>query len=157
VTPIGAMALFGGACFAGRRMAYLLPLAAMLLSDLVLGYTRFGLWSLLAIQPVVYACFLATATIGHTIADRRSVWQVAGGTLAGSLLFFVVTNLATWAGGRLYPLTASGLAACYTAAIPFFRNSLIGDAAFTAILFGGLAMLEHRLAWMRERTASVPA
>ncbi len=118
VTPIGAMALFGGACFVNRKMAYLLPLAAMLLSDLVLGYTRFGLWSLLAIQPVVYACLLATAAIGHYIADRRSVWQVAGGALAGSLLFFVVTNLATWAGGRLYPLTASGLAACYTAAHP---------------------------------------
>ena len=126
VTPIAAMALFGGACFANRKMAYLLPLAAMLLSDLVLGFTRYGLLSLLAIQPVVYACILATTALGQLIKDRRSVWQVGTATLAGSLLFFVVTNFAVWAAGHLYPLTGSGLAACYVAAIPFFRNSLAG-------------------------------
>jgi hypothetical protein len=157
VTPIGAIALFGGACVINRKLAYLLPMAAMLLSDLVLGYTRYGLWSMLAIQPVVYACILATTAIGQCIADRRSAWQVGAAALAGSLLFFVVTNLATWAGGHLYPLTTSGLAACYTAAIPFFRNSLLADAAFTAILFGGLAVLENRIAWMRQGSASVPA
>ena len=157
MTPIGAMALFGGACFLDRRMAYLLPMVAMLLSDLVLGFTRYGIWSLLAIQPVVYACFLATTALGQCIRDRRSVWQVGAAALAGSVLFYEVTNFAVWAGGHLYPLTASGLATCYIEAIPFFRNSLVGDAAFTAILFGGLAMLENRLAWMRESTKSVPA
>jgi hypothetical protein len=157
VTPIGAMALFGGACFISRRTTYLLPLAAMLLSDLVLGATRYDLRSLIATQPVVYICILATTAIGQCIADRRSAWQVGGAALAGSLLFFLVTNLTTWASGQLYALTASGLAECYTKAIPFFRNSLIGDAAFTAILFGGLAMLENRVAWMRERAASAPA
>jgi hypothetical protein len=157
LTPIGAMALFGGACFLDRRMAYLLPMAAMLLSDLVLGITHYGLWKLVAIQPVVYACILATTAIGQLIADRRSVWRVGGAALAGSLLFFVVTNFAAWAGGHGYPMTAAGLAECYWKGIPYFRNTLAGDAAFTAILFGGLAILENRLAWMREKPASVPA
>jgi hypothetical protein len=157
MTPIGAMALFGGACFLDRRMAYLLPIAAMLLSDLVLGMTHYGLWRLLAIQPIVYACILASTAIGRLIADRRSVWQVGGAALAGSLLFFVVTNFASWIAWHSYPMTAAGLAECYWKAIPYFRNTLAGDAAFTAILFGGLAMLENRLAWMREKVASVPA
>ena len=157
VTPIAAMALLGGACFRNRKKAYLLPLAAMLLSDLVLGCTRYGMLSMLAIQPVVYACILATTALGQLIKDRRSLWQVGAATLAGSLLFFVVTNFAVWATGRLYPLTGSGLAACYAAAIPFFRNSLLGDMAFTTILFGGLALLENRLAWMRDSTPSVSA
>jgi hypothetical protein len=157
VTPIAAMALFGGACFTNRKMAYLLPMAAMLLSDLVLGFTRYGVLILLASQPVVYACILATTAIGKLINDRRSPWQVLGASLAGSLLFFVVTNFAVWVTGHLYPVTASGLAACYTAAIPFFRNSLLGDIAFTTILFGGLAFLENRLAWMRENTNSALA
>jgi hypothetical protein len=157
VTPIGAMALFGGACFLDRRMAYLLPMAAMLLSDVVLGYTRYGVWSMLAIQPVVYACFLASTAIGQCIRNRRSAWQVGAATLAGSLLFYLVTNFAVWAGGLGHPLTASGLAKCYIDAIPYFRNSLLGDAAFATFLFGGLAMLENRLAWMRERNAPVPA
>jgi hypothetical protein len=157
VTPIAAMALFGGACFANRKMAYLLPLAAMLLSDLVLGCTRYGLWSLLAIQPVVYACILATTALGRLIQDRRSPWQVGAATLAGSLWFFAVTNFAVWAAGQLYPRTGSGLVACYVAAIPFFRNSLLGDLGFTALLFGGLAWLEDRVAWMRDDAASVVA
>jgi hypothetical protein len=157
VTPIGAMAVFGGACFASRKMAYLLPLSAMLLSDVVLGCTRYGLLSLLAIQPVVYVCIAATTALGQLVNDRRSVWQVGMTTLAGSILFFLVTNFATWAAGHLYPLTASGLADIYRAAIPFFRNSLIGDAVFAAILFGGLAWAEKRLAWMRENARPLSA
>jgi hypothetical protein len=157
VTPIAAMALFGGACFTNRKMAYLLPMAAMLLSDLVLGFTHYGVLILLASQPVVYACILATTAIGQLIKDRRSVWQVGTGTLTGAVVFFVVTNLAVWATGRIYPLTGSGLVECYTAAIPYFRNSLLGDFAFTAILFGGLAWLESRVAWMRETAPPVLA
>ena len=157
VTPIAAMALFGGACFANRKMAYLLPLAAMLLSDLVLGCTRYGLWSMLAIQPVVYACFLATTALGQLIKDRRSVWQVGAATVASSVLFFLVTNLAVWATGRLYPLTGSGLVACYVAGIPFFGNNFLGDVGFTLILFGGLELLENRVAWMRDGDAPVTA
>src|SRR5277367_6515137 len=107
VTPIAAMALFGGACFTNRKMAYLLPMAAMLLSDLVLGFTRYGVLILLASQPVVYACILATTAIGQLIKDRRSVWQVGTAALTGAVVFFVVTNLAVWATGRMYPLTGS--------------------------------------------------
>ena len=90
------------------------------------GIPRYGLSSLLTIQPVVYACILATTALGQCIADRRSVWQVGAAALAGSLLFYVVTNFATWAGGHLYPMTASGLAECYIKAIPYFGNSLCG-------------------------------
>jgi hypothetical protein len=159
VTPIAALALFGGACFTDRRLAYLLPLAAMLLSDLVLGFTRYGILVMLASQPVVYACFLATTALGQLIQDRRSVWQVGSATLGGSVLFFVVTNFAAWAmaTGHLYPRTGSGLMACYAAGVPFFRNTLLGDAAFSAILFGGLALLENRLAWMRKDASPVSA
>ncbi|MGP0064214.1 MAG: DUF6580 family putative transport protein [Isosphaeraceae bacterium] len=152
VTPIAAMALFGGACLTSRRMAYLVPMAAMLLSDLVLGFTHYGFSKLLASQPVVYACILATTAIGQLIQDRRSVWQVGTAPFAGSLLFYLVTNFAYWATMNMYPMTWAGLLECYTAAIPYFRNSLSGDFAFTAILFGGLAWLESRVVWMREKT-----
>src|SRR5580692_2390336 len=95
MAPIAAMALFGGACFVDRKMAYFLPLVAMLLSDLALGYSRYGFLSILAIQPAVYGCFLATTALGRLVRDRRSVWQVGAATLAGSVLFFLVTNFAT--------------------------------------------------------------
>jgi hypothetical protein len=156
MTPIAAMALFGGAFLPNRRLAYALPLAAMVLSDVVLGVTVYGK-VLLTSQPVVYACILATVAMGKLIRDRRSVVNVGTVTLASSLLFFTVTNLAVWVSGSLYPRTLAGLMVCYTAAIPFFRNSLIGDVAYTAILFGGFALLENAVISLREKQQTVTA
>lgn len=156
MTPIGAMALFGAAFLPNRRLAYALPLAAMLLSDIVLGLTVYGK-AMLTSQPIVYACLLATVAMGKLIHDRRSVLNVGAVALANSVLFFIVTNLAVWASGLLYPRTLAGLKVCYTAAIPFFRNSLIGDMAFTAALFGGFAWLENAVVSLREKPQPVAA
>jgi hypothetical protein len=149
VTPIAAMALFGGAYVANRKLAYLLPLAAMLLSDVVLGYTVYGT-SVLTSQPVVYACIVATAAMGRLIRDKRSALQVSRVTLASSVMFYAVTNFAVWASGSLYPMSWAGLAACYAAAMPFFRNSLLGDMGFAAALFGGFALLETYVTSLQE-------
>ncbi len=156
MTPIAAMALFGGAFLPNRRLAYALPLAAMLLSDIVLGMTLYGK-AMLTSQPIVYACLLGTVAMGNLIRDRRSVLNVGVVTLASSLMFFVVTNFAVWAAGSLYPRTLAGLVVCFTAAVPFFRNSLIGDMAFTAILFGGFALLENSVISLREKQQIVTA
>jgi hypothetical protein len=156
MTPIAAMALFGAAFLPNRRLAYALPLAAMLLSDIVLGVTLYGK-AVLASQPIVYACLLGTVAMGKLIRDRRSVLNVGVVTLASSLMFFAVTNLAVWAAGSLYPRTLAGLVVCYTAAIPFFRNSLIGDMAFTAILFAGFALLENVVVSLREKQQTAAA
>ncbi|MDR7554013.1 MAG: DUF6580 family putative transport protein [Armatimonadota bacterium] len=144
VTPIAAMALFGGAHLADRRLALLVPLAAMLASDLVLG--------LHALLPVVYGAFALIVWIGTRLAGRITPMRVAAATLAGSLLFFVVTNFGVWALGGLYPRTAAGLVAAYVAAIPFFRNTLLGDAAYALLLFGGYALLARGLAAAQGRT-----
>src|SRR5947209_1610967 len=104
VTPIAAMALFGGAYFGGRRMAYVVPLAAMLLSDLILGYLLYGR-ALLGSQPIVYACIVATVAMGRLIRQRRSPITVAAISLASSVMFYLVTNGAVWAFGSLYPRT----------------------------------------------------
>jgi uncharacterized membrane protein len=142
VTPMAAMALFGGAHLADRRLAFLVPLGAMLASDLVLG--------LHALLPVVYGAFALIVWIGTRLAGRITPVRVAAATLAGSVLFFVVTNFGVWALGGLYPRTAAGLVAAYVAAIPFFRNTLLGDAAYALLLFGGYALLERTLAAHRR-------
>ena len=148
VTPIAAMALFGGAYLANRKLAFALPLIAMLLSDLVLGLTIYGK-VLLFSQPVVYLCLLATVAIGGLIRSRKS-WTIASASLASSVMFFFVTNFAVWAFESLYPKNWSGLITCYTAAIPFFRNSVAGDFCFAVILFGGFALLEKSVVSVRE-------
>jgi hypothetical protein len=88
--PIGALALFGGACFVDRRSAFLVPLAAMFLSDLAIG----GLHPLI---PVVYGAFALIVCLGFSLRRRRRVVPIAAATLASSLLFFVVTNFGVWA------------------------------------------------------------
>ncbi|GAC1460975.1 MAG: hypothetical protein PVSMB1_11300 [Gemmatimonadaceae bacterium] len=156
VTPIAAMALFGGAYVANRWLAYLLPLAAMLVSDLVLGYTLYGT-TLLHSQPIVYLCVMMTVAMGKLIRDRRSPRQVGSVTLGSSVAFFIVTNFAVWADGSLYPRTWPGLVSCYTAAIPFFRNSVAGDMTFAVVLFGGFALLEAGVPSLREKRKMLPA
>lgn len=141
-TPVGAMALFAGATFAGRRIALLVPIVAMVLSDLLLGFS--------AITPFVYGSIALAAVIGFRLRHRRSVAGVLGGALASSILFFIITNFAVWVLFDYYPKTPAGLAACYVAAIPFFQNTLAGDLFFSAALFGGLWIAEARFAWMRE-------
>jgi len=134
-TPIGAAALFAGATLERKRFAFLIPLAAMLLSDAILGFHS-GM-------PVIYACFAAIVCIGFALRGRtRSPLALLAGAVSGATLFFIVTNFYVWAGGALYPLTLTGLATCYVAAIPFYANQLAGDAVYTAVLFGGLAFSE---------------
>jgi hypothetical protein len=142
LASVSAVALFGGAYFADRRMAYLVPLTALLLSDLVLGFYR-GM-------AVVYCTFALIVWIGQWLQTNRSVPRILGAALTSSVLFFLITNFGVWAFGSMYPLTFDGLLACYVAAIPFFWNTVQGDLLYTAILFGGFRLLEHRFTGLRE-------
>jgi hypothetical protein len=136
-TPIGALALFAGAQFDDKRWAFIVPLAAMLLSDMVIGFHS-GM-------PVIYAAFAAIVCVGFLLKEKKTALRVATASLAAATFFFVVSNLAVWAAGRLYPLTFQGLVTCYIAAIPFFQNWLGGTLFYSAVLFGGFAFVEKKL------------
>jgi hypothetical protein len=77
------------------------------------------------------------------LKDRLSVPRVAGASLAGSIAFFGFSNFAVWAVWNMYPKTLAGLGACYVAGLPFFRNAVVGDLAFTAVLFGAPLLAEY--------------
>ncbi|APW63391.1 DUF6580 family putative transport protein [Paludisphaera borealis] len=145
-TPVCASALFGGACFADRRAAFLLPLASMALSDLALGF-QFH-----ALTEVVYGCFLLEVTLGLWLLLRRRPLPIAGATLLGAFLFFLITNAACWV--YFYPRTLAGMRDCYASAIPFFGYTLLGDAT---LLFGTLAVAEGRFPALRERAIPILA
>ena len=140
-TPIGAMALFSGAYLTRRGLAFAVPLAAMLLSDAVLGFHS-GM-------PFVYGSVALIVAIGWLALKRVSSLRIAGAALVSSLLFFVVTNFGTWAVSGMYPMTLAGLAACYLAAIPFFQNTVVGDLFYSGVLFGGFALLERAIPAIR--------
>lgn len=148
-TPIAAMALFGGAYLTDRRVAVAATLAALFVSDLFLGLYP-EMWA-------IYAAMALVVLLGGFLRENRAPLRIAGVALTGSVLFFVLTNFATWALGTMYPLTLAGLVQCYVAAIPFFQNSLAGDALFTALLFGGFALAQRLAPALRERDAPLTA
>ena len=152
--PITAMAVFAGITYTARRSAILVPLAALFFSDLVREVLyRYGLsasWGLYSGMWTVYTTTALIALLGRSVREIRSVKAIAMVTLSGSCLFFLVTNFAVWAQGSLYPHTLEGLGACYTAALPFFRNSLLGDFTYAGVLFGIWALAEARLPVLRR-------
>ena len=144
-TPIAAMALFSGAYLGRQGLAFAAPLAALLLSDLVLGFYPEAIF--------VYVSVAATVLIGLLLVRRVTFLAVGAAALASSLLFFLVTNFGVWLLMDYYPKTAAGLVACYVAAIPFFQNTVAGDLFYSALLFGGFALLERMVPKLRPQPA----
>ena len=140
-TPVGAMALFSGAVLRDRRLAFFFALLALFLGDIFIGFHK--------LIPLVYASFLVNVAIGLWLRDRRTIARITLATLLGAIQFFIVTNFAVWQFLKGFPHTASGLAACYIAGIPFFWNTLAGDAVYAALLFGGYALAERMLPALR--------
>lgn len=143
-TPMMAIGLFSGAKSSKLRTGVLPTVAALLLSDAVMGFYR-GMW-------YVYAASLIPVFIGRFIARREGVAPIVAGGLVASLSFFLTTNFMVWASGHMYPHTAAGLIACFVAGVPFYENELIGDALYVAALFGGHAVVS-RLAQPSAQTA----
>lgn len=153
-TPIGAMAIFAGAMVRNRPIAFLFPIVAMFVTDLITGFN--------VLSPLVYGSFALSVLISRAIVGPRfnlhvstvtprpehkhpaprwsAIPRVAAATFLGSLQFFLVTNFGVWAFLDSYPRTATGLAACYLAGLPLFLNTLAGDITYTALLFGAFAL-----------------
>ena len=131
--PIAAMALFGGA-YLNKRYALLLPLFALFLGDIFIGfYSPVVMFS-------VYGSFLLVGILGIWLKKRKNVQNVFLAVLGSSLLFFLVTNFAVWATG-LYAQNPSGLLQSYVAGLPFLKNTLAGDLFYTISFFGGYELV----------------
>ena len=133
-TPIGAMALFSGAYLGRRPLAFVAPLGALLLSDLVLGVYH-GM-------ATVYFSVGLIVLIGWVALKRVSPIRVGAAAITSSVLFFVITNFGMWLFSGFYPRTLAGFEACYIAAIPFFQNTVAGDLFYATLLFGGFRLAE---------------
>ena len=141
-TPIGAMALFSGAYLGKRSLAFVAPLGALLLSDLVLGFYH-GM-------PTVYFSVALIVMLGSVALQRVSPLRVGAAAVASSILFFAITNFGMWLFSGFYPRTWVGLEACYVAAFPFFQNTLAGDLFYSVLLFGGFRVAELLMPTLRS-------
>jgi hypothetical protein len=154
-SPIEAVALFGGAYFAKRQWALVVPLVAMFASDLVLGLVNGGIyWRYFASAGylLVYACIALSTVLGFGLRGKVGAGRVLAYSLAGSLLFFVVTNFGAWLSDPAYPGTMGSLIAAYVAGIPFFQWTVLGTLFYAALLFGGFELLCKRVPALRAQT-----
>lgn len=145
-TAIGAMALFGGAYLPSKKQALFIPLAALFLSDLILGFHL--------TMSFVYAAFMITVLMGWTLRTERNVLRVGTASLVTSSLFFLISNFGVWLTQNMYPQTWQGLVDCYVSAIPFFDNQIFGDLFFSTMLFGAYELIKKYLP-QAVQTASV--
>ena len=125
--PVTALALFGGTVLP-RRYAILVPLGAMMISDTIIGWY--------SIMPVTWGCYILIALAGRAWLRGHGLGRGVALVAGSSVFFFAVTNFAVWAGGGLYPHTIAGFQHCFVMALPFFRNTALSDAIYTASLFG---------------------
>jgi len=137
VTPVAAIALFGGTYISRKSLAFLFPIGILFISDLYIG-----------IYPEIYAVYSSFAMIvliGFLLRKKDSVLNITLASLSSSIIFFIITNFAVWiSGSYTYPMNFSGLILCYEAAIPFFRNELFGTLAYNALLFGSYYFVRQR-------------
>jgi hypothetical protein len=129
-TPIAAMALFGGTYLGRKYLAFIVPFAAMLLSDLVLGFHSY--------MGGVYLAFGITVMIGLILRSKVNVVNVALASITSSILFFLITNFAAWMASPIYPATFSGLMESYIAGLAFFNDGSYGISFFLNEVAGGL-------------------
>jgi hypothetical protein len=131
-TPVGAALLFFGAYRPKREMW--IPVAVLVASDLLLNRFVYNI-PLHADQLVVWAWYAGAIAIGMLLRKQLSAPRVAGASLSASISFYLISNFAVWATYEMYPKTWQGLLACYAAAVPFFRNTVVSDLVFSAVLF----------------------
>jgi len=142
VSPIAAMALFGGVYFVDKRIALIVPFLALFLSDLVLGLHDTMLF--------VYAGFALTVAIGMLLKNSVTVTTTAFAAVAASAVFFLLTNFGVWMTSALYAKSFAGLMQAYVAGIPFLQNSLLGNLLYSAVIFSGYAFLQRNIASLQE-------
>jgi len=147
MAPIAAMALFGGV-YLNKKYALVFPLVALFISDIFLGFH--------ASMLTVYASFLLTGLMGIWLSKRKKVSYIATASILSSIIFYLLTNFNYFYATSLYPKTLTGLAESYAAAVPFFRNTLLGDLIYTGLFFGAyetvrLILYKRRLAIKEAR------
>jgi hypothetical protein len=154
-SPLGAVCLFGSAYFAKKWQAYLIPLVATWIGDLYLNNVLYGAYfnGFVWFYPGwywQYGSYAAIILTGGFFFRKITAGRIIAGALGASVLFFILSNFGVWLTGKLYPPTFAGLETCFIMALPFFKNTLIGNIVYSGLLFGLFAWAESRFPVLKE-------
>jgi len=133
-TPVLSMAFLGGMYLKGRQ-AILVPLALMVISDLIIG-----------LYPFVYLTWgsiVLISILGFCLKEQKNFLNVLGGSMASAVIFFIVSNFGSWL--SLYPHNIEGMRQCYILAIPFFRSTLASTVAYSLVFYAAYEWLLRKI------------
>ena len=146
VTPIIAIALLAAHAFKNKWIAILIPLTGMWISDLIINnylyagyYDKFVFFSNGSLW--IYGAILLAVLIGKVLIRSIKLSTVFLSSFSASFFFFIITNFGVWLSSMMYPKSLLGLIECYTLAIPFFGNALIGDLIYSVALFTSYSLV----------------
>jgi hypothetical protein len=154
-SPLVAIAIFSTAYFPDKRWGMLLPALAFFVGDCFLGVAvEFGVYSgwmantsgFYKGSPILYLIMTLITPLGYLLRDTKDVKALLGSTLMGSILFFFLSNFMVWARGSMYTHDLAGMVNCYTMAIPFFSNEVLGSLFYMSSFF----LIAHKLNWNTE-------
>ncbi|MEO8796217.1 MAG: DUF6580 family putative transport protein [Daejeonella sp.] len=134
-TAVGALAIFSGAQFRNKSFAFIIPLAAMAISDLFIGN---------GFSMIVYSAFIVMVVCGYLIRNKVNAGNVVLSSVAGALVFFLITNFAFFYSPVLYPHNFAGIIASYVAALPFLNNMLAANLVYGSLLFGSFYLISSK-------------
>ena len=132
-SPVLSMAFLGGMYLKGRQ-AVLAPLALMVISDFIVGFYP--------LMFLTWGSIILISVMGLWLKERKNFATVLGGSVAAAVIFFIITNFASWL--TLYPHTAEGLRQCYILAIPFFRSTLVSTVAYSLVFYAAYEWIIKR-------------
>ena len=133
-SPIASVALFSGFYLSNKKLALLIPIACILVSDYFIGFHSL-MWA-------VYISFALTVIMGIKMKTSSGKNVIINSVLS-SLVFFLITNSAVWMMGGFYTSDLSGLALCLSMGIPFYKYTLLSSLIFSTALFGGFQILNQ--------------
>ncbi len=148
VAPVTAVALAAGV-YLGKKWALILPLIALFISDIFVGFYE---WPLML---AVYGSFAVIGTLSWWLKKNKNVVNVAAASLYASVFFFLTTNLAVWAFSPWYSQDLAGLIYCFQLALPFFRYTLLGDLFYVSVIFGAFELVRLMIKQRRLAEAGV--
>lgn len=134
IAAVTGVTLFAGFAIRNVWLALIVPIAAMALADVVLGWYPGVVFT--------YAGMAAGVFIARGLLTTLTPTRLVASTFLASFVFFILSNLGTFAEGY-YGYSFEGLVTCFVAAIPFWQSSIVADFTSTALVFG-LYLLARR-------------
>jgi len=155
--PIGAMALFGATYLSQKHFAFIIPIASMWLSDLAINnivYAQYFDHFVWAYQGYywTYGAFIVIGLIGFGLLKKIKLKNILLASCLASISFFIISNFGVWVSGTMYPKTFTGLIMCYTAGLPFLKNTFMGDLVYSGLMFGIFELAKYRFPVLQLQT-----